>query len=203
MKLVKKVSAAVMAAALAATMAISASAASYKDVVTAAKNNGVPDNNIQELDYFLSANQAAFSATEFDNMIKDIEAVGKDIIAKHIDLAEIATYSAEQKRAFYRDELTEDERLAIVKACESAGDKYGVKITATKQADKSYKVSATLKAADKGKDATKVVTEAGKTTNPSTGDVNSVNSVAAIMSAIAIALAGTGIVVVAKKNREN
>lgn len=198
MKLVKKVSAAVMAAALAATMAISASAASYKDVVDAAKNNGVPLNNVQELENFLTANQKSFSDSEFESMVKDIEKVGTEIIAKHIDLAEIAKYDAAQRRAFYRDVLTEDERLAIVKACVDAGPKYGVTITATKQADKSYTVSATIKDNEGKKNTTPI-----NNTNPKTGDVNSVNSVAVAMSAIAIALAGTGIVVVAKKNREN
>lgn len=199
MKIKKLVSTAVVSAAMAATMAITASAAASADsVVDCAKVAGFQSHNVEQLSNFLEANGSKFESAQFETMCKDIERVANNVIYKYASQEDIAAMDDDAKEALFK-KMTEEDRQAIIKACVDAGTDVGVKVTVTKRNDNhGYDVSATIESDDGKKQTTPA-----DNTNPKTGDVNSVNAAAAVMAAISIALAGTGIVVVAKKNREN
>ena len=62
----KKISAFVAAAALAATMTVTAFATNNEDAVKAAKEAGVQANNVQELDNFLQVHKDCFTSEQYD-----------------------------------------------------------------------------------------------------------------------------------------
>ena len=201
MRLLKKVSAAVVSAALAATMAFSVSAeTTTDDVIMAAKDNGVQEHNVKQLENFIFANADQFNDAQREEMVKAIEACG-EIVATYTDkdLAQLT----EDERGEILNSMTDEDKQKILDAMVEMGKKVNVEITyARSDTNFGYDVFATMKKS--GEDGNE--SKGGTTkvdTLPNTGDVNSVNSVAVVMASMAIILAGAGIVVVARKNKEN
>ena len=207
MKITKIVSAAVVSVAMAATMAFSAAAATTdKDVVAAANNNAVPANNVQQLENFFASHAGRYSEEDFNKMIEAINSVG-DTLKSHISEGALADLSEDQKVELFKG-LSEEERQGILTKAKETAKQFGVTLTFEK-ADKGYNVLWVIDAepATSGTDSktdTSKAAEAGKVdkTVSNTGSEAN-NTAAAFMAAMAIALAGTGIVVVAKKNKEN
>ena len=201
MRLLKKVSAAVVSAALAATMAFSVSAeTTTDDVIMAAKDNGVQEHNVKQLENFIFANADQFNDAQREEMVKAIEACG-EIVATYTDkdLAQLT----EDERGEILNSMTDEDKQKILDSMVEMGKKVNVEITyARSDTNFGYDVFATMKKS--GEDGNE--SKGGTTkvdTLPNTGDVNSVNSVAVVMASMAIILAGAGIVVVARKNKEN
>ena len=201
MRLLKKVSAAVVSAALAATMAFSVSAeTTTDDVVMAAKNNGVQEHNVKQLENFIFANAEEFNDAQREEMVKAIEECGK-IVATYTD-KDLATLTEDERGQILHD-MKDEDKQAILDKMVAMGAKVNVEVTYKKSdTNFGYDVFATMKKTDNAGNESKGGTTKVDTL-PNTGDVNNVNSVAAVMAAMAIVLAGTGIVVVAKKNKEN
>lgn len=206
MKLAKRISAAVVSAMIAATMAFSVSAeTTVDDVIMAAKDNGVQAHNVKQLENFIFANAEKFDDAQRAEMVKAIEEAGA-IVKAHTD-KDLATLTEEERNTILHD-LPDDEKKAILDKMVAMGEKVNVEVTYERSdTNFGYDVYATMKKSDSGSGSGKDNDSNGGTTKidnlPNTGDVNSVNSVAVVMAAMAIVLAGTGIVVVAKKNKEN
>ena len=66
MKFTKVLAASVVSTAVAASMAVSASAATKDDAVNAAIQAGAPSENVQQLKNFLDANAAHYTAADYD-----------------------------------------------------------------------------------------------------------------------------------------
>ena len=208
MKLAKRISAAVLSLAMVATMAVSASAATKDEVVQAAKDNGVQAHNVKQLENFLKSHNDKFTDAERDEMVKAIADAG-EIVKKYTD-KDLASLE-ESERDSILSSMTEEDKKAVLDKMVDMGAKVKVKVTYEKSdANFGYDVYATY-IGDSGDGSTSGTGDDNgnkqdttkKDNLPNTGDVNSVNSVAVVMAAMAIVLAGTGIVVVAKKNKEN
>ncbi len=193
MKLAKKISAAVLAVAMAASMVFSASAeTTVDDVIMAARNNGVQEHNVKQLENFIFENADKFTDAQRADMVAAIEDAAT-IVKKYTE-KDLSTLTEEERGKILHD-MSEEDKQAILDKMVEAGKKVEVDITYKKSdTNFGYDVFATYK---------------GKTTpiddpTPNTGDIATNNSNAAIaIASIAMLLAGTGIVVVAKKNKEN
>ena len=201
MKIKKILSAAALSVVMAATMAVSASAATANDAVDAAKKAGVQSHNVQQLSNFLEAYSDHFTAAQYDTMVATLQETGDKYVAP------IADKLFQKAPA----DLTEDERVAVgrdpefdekgvIDSLVALGDKVGVKVTVTKSTDNiGYDVSAVIPGGD---DSKPIVNPADNPVAP-TGDAADINAAAAVIAGIAILFAGAGIVVVARKNKEN
>ncbi len=214
MKITKIISAAAVSVVMAASMVMSASAATTAEVAAAAKANGVQDHNVQQLSNFLEANEKAFTDAQRDDMIATLNETGKIVDGYVAEGKDKATLTEEERTALFKS-MKEEDRQAIIKALTDLGDKVNVEVTTAKRGDgNGYDVSAKLKvpgddsktssdganSSKGGKSTTTPINNDGKA--PATG--NSVDgSAAALIAGISIALAGAGIVVVSKKNKEN
>jgi LPXTG-motif cell wall-anchored protein len=205
MKLIKKVSAAVVSAALAATMAFSASAeTTVDDVIQAAIDNGVQAHNVKQLEQFIFENAEEFDDAERSEMVKAIEECGL-IVAKYTD-KDLAELTEEERNTILKG-MSDEDKKTILDNMVAMGAAVDVEITYEKSdTNFGYDVFATMKKSS-GDSGDKEGDSKGGTTKidtlPNTGDVNNVNTVAVVMASMAIVLAGAGIVVVAKKNKEN
>ncbi|MBR6046131.1 MAG: LPXTG cell wall anchor domain-containing protein [Ruminococcus sp.] len=195
MKLAKKITTAVASLAIAASMSVSAfaAAATWESVVQCAKDCGVQDHNVQQLSNFLEKNSDKFTTEQYVGMCKAIEKTFNDVVFKYLDADTAASSLDNDARTALFKNMTEEDRQAILKALVDTGAEYGVKITTEKRAtNDGYDVIVEF-------DGEKTPIDDNK---PSpTGET--ANSAAAFVAACAIMLAGTGIVVVAKKNKEN
>jgi hypothetical protein len=146
MKLIKRLSAAALSVAVAATMALSVSATTYEDAVQAAKDAGVQDINVQELQNFLEANADYFTSDDYDHMIEVLNEVKETYV----------TPLAMELFGKTPDELTEDEkwelgqhwsqddRAAIIGALTSLGDEYNVEVDVDALSKGEYTVEASI-----------------------------------------------------------
>jgi LPXTG-motif cell wall-anchored protein len=206
MKLIKKVSAAVVSAALAATMAFSASAeTTVDDVIQAAIDNGVQAHNVKQLEQFIFENAEEFDDAERAEMVKAIQNSGL-IVAKYTD-KDLAELTEEERNTILKG-MSDEDKQTILDNMVAMGAAVDVEITYEKSdTNFGYDVFATMKKTADGDGDSKGGDSKGGTTKidtlPNTGDVNNVNTVAVVMASMAIILAGAGIVVVAKKNKEN
>ena len=206
MKLIKKVSAAVVSAALAATMAFSASAeTTVDDVIQAAVDNGVQAHNVKQLEQFIFENADEFDDAERAEMVKAIQNSGL-IVAKYTD-KDLAELTEEERNTILKG-MSDEDKKTILDNMVAMGAAVDVEITYEKSdTNFGYDVFATMKKTADGDGDGKEGDSKGGTikidTLPKTGDVNNVNTVAVVMASMAIILAGAGIVVVAKKNKEN
>ena len=195
MKLTKKITAVAASLAIAATMSVSAFAATatWESVVQCAKDCGVQDHNVQQLSNFLEKNADKFTTDQYVGMCKAIEKTFNDVVLKYIETdATVGNFSTEERTALMHKMSTEDKE-AVLKALVDTGAEYGVKITTEKRATgDGYDVIVEF-------DGEKTPIDDDKPAP--TGE--NVNNAAVFAAACAIMLAGTGIVVVAKKNREN
>lgn len=197
MKLFKKITAAAASVVIAGSMAISASAATWQEAVQAAKDAGVQDHNVQQLSTFLEANSTYFTAAQYDAMIADLKAVCDKYVkpkASSMFGKEPSALTPAEKEQIGRS-WTSDERQAIIDDLVNLG--------------KNYKVTVTVKESttNVGFDVSAVIDGAENPVNPpieQTGtESEPVNTAAVVGASAAILLAGAGIVVVAKKNKEN
>lgn len=198
MKLFKRVSAVVASAAMAATMAITASAATADDVKAAAQAAGVQDHNVQELVSFLDGK--TFTADQYDKMVKALKDTADKYVApkaKELGVEDLSKLTEEQKVQIGKS-WTEDERTAIIKALTDLGDELGYVVTAEKKTDADhFGYDFTVKEKESG-----TVTPIDDPVAP-TGETTETGTAVAFASAAAVLLACTGLVVVAKKNRQN
>ncbi|MBR1393660.1 MAG: hypothetical protein IJ561_07475 [Ruminococcus sp.] len=196
MKLFKRVSAVVASAAMAATMAITASAATYEDAVQAAKDAGVQAHNVQQLSNFLEPNKDKFTSDQYDKMIEAVKSVSDTYIApKATELfSKKPAELTEDEKVQIGKSFSEDDKAAIIKALVDLGASVGVEVTAeVSNSNIGFDVSAKFNGVETPVDDPVA----------QTGDAADFNTTIAFVAACAVLLAGTGLVVVAKKNKEN
>ena len=219
MKILKVLSASAIAAAVAAAVTVPASAATtYKDVIEATKACGVQAHNVQQLENFLEANDSYFTSDEYDEMVADMENIRDTYVipaAKKAGLPtdDLAALSEDDKILIGR-EWTEADKEAICNDLIELGADYDVTVTITKASESHYDVTATINktdsndSADSGdsKSSSSSTTDSTKKDSavaPSGGVMKAGSNATAIaFGGIATLLAATGIVVVAKKNKE-
>ena len=195
MKLTKKITAFAASLAIAATMSVSAFAApaNWEGVVATVKACGVQDHNVQQLSNFLEKNQDKFTSEQYGEMCKAIEDTFNNIVTKYLPEGKQAADFTTDERTSLMHGMDAADKEAVLKALVDTGAKYGVKITTEKRATgDGYDVIVEF-------DGEKTPIDDDKPAP--TGE--NVNNAAVFAAACAIMLAGTGIVVVAKKNREN
>ncbi len=198
MKFTKVITASAVAMALAASMSVVASAATWSDCVQAAKDCGVQSHNVQELSNFLEPNKDKFTSAQYDDMIADLKAVSDKYVAP----------KATELFNKTPGELTEDEKVAIGKTWSQAdkdaiikdlvdlGAKYNVEVTVTKANEKTYNVSAKMK---DGSGTQITTTSTVANTGNETAESTSGGAIA--FAGVALVLAATGAVIVSRKNR--
>ncbi|MGN0634100.1 MAG: hypothetical protein ACI4JW_09565 [Oscillospiraceae bacterium] len=199
-KMFKTIAASVSAFVIAASMAISASAAdsTAADVVSAAKAAGVPSNHVAELKNYLDSHASKFSAADYDYMIKQLSDTGATYVQPAADKlygegTDLSSLSdLELKKVF--KEMGEANRKAIADACVATGAHFGVTIKVDELTSKDWSVQ--------------VIDENGNTnistdTNgkPLSTGANGVSAVE-IAAILTLALSAYGITFVVKKNRE-
>lgn len=193
MKLLKILSAGVVAAAVAATMVFSASAATKEDVLKAAKDAGLSSETTQyqHLENFLETNE--FTSEEYDQMI----AVANDASEKYIKAKAAELFPDKALSELTADDLsqivaamTAEEKQAIRDALAGLADDLGVKI----------EIGVDDATASKGDNTT-----GGDVITPpvaDTGAVETTNTAAvAFVGFAALALASAGVVVISKKSK--
>ncbi len=212
MKILRKISAAAVSAVLAASMVISASAATYQDAVQAAKDAGVQAINVQELENFLSANSDYFKSEDYDYMISVINGVRDKYVtplAKEL-FNKTPGELTEDEKIQLGQHWSKDDRAAIIKALTDLGDKYDVEIDVDQLTRSDYTVAASIKRpTDSSNSNGGSESKAGGTqivvTDPvaNTGEIaeNDAEAGTVAFAGLALLLAATGIVVVAKKNK--
>ena len=214
MKILKVLSASAVAAAIAASVTVPASAATtYKDAVAAAEECGVQAHNVQQLENFLEANDDYFTSDEYDEMIEDLQGVYEDYVVPAAEaLGYDATSLTEDQKAEIGRSWTEDERNAIIADLQALGADYGVTITVTKSSDNvGFDVYASIDDDDNSGSSSSSSSSSSTTDStkkdpavaPTGGDLGTgSNATAVAFGGIATLLAATGIVVVAKKNKD-
>jgi hypothetical protein len=207
MKFLKTISAAAVATAIAASMALSVSATTYKDAVQAAKDAGVQDINVQELQNFLEANSDRFTSDDYDYMISIVNEVRDTYVAPlAMELfGKTPAELTEEEKTQLGQNWSQADRNAIIGALVDLGDKYDVEVDVDAISKGEYTVAATVVDDDTssttGKGTQVVVTPAVAATGD-VADVSGVNTGAVAGAGLALVLAATGVVVVAKKNKE-
>ncbi len=203
MKLLKVMSAGVVAAALAATMVFSAAATDVNDVLAAAKNAGLSEDTTQyvELKNFLNSNADSFTSEDFDAMI----AAANDASATYVKPIADELFPGKALSELTSDELsqivakmTPEQKQGIRDSLVKVGKEVGVTVSV----DKSD-ATATV-GGDKDNNGGSNVGPADKVDDPvaNTGAVGTDSTLAAVMGIITLAAASTGIAVVSKKNRK-
>lgn len=201
MKIFKKITAAAASVVIAASMAVSASAATWEDAVQAAKDGGVQDHNVQQLSTFLEANSSYFTAAQYDTMIAKLKEISDKFVkpaANNMGVTDLSTLTEAQKYEIGKTVWSDANRQEIIDALVNLGKEFNVTVIVTKAADSAnyagYDVSAKINGAENP--VNPPVEQTGTESAPA-------NTAAVAGAAAAILLAGAGIVVVAKKNKEN
>jgi hypothetical protein len=188
-------------------MALSVSATTYKDAVQAAKDAGVQDINVQELQNFLEANSDRFTSDDYDYMISVVNEVRDTYVAPlAMELfGKTPAELTEEEKTQLGQNWSQADRNAIIGALVDLGDKYDVEVDVDAISKGEYTVAATVQDDDSssktGKGTQVVVTPAVAATGD-VADVSGVNTGAVAGAGLALVLAATGVVVVAKKNKE-
>ena len=207
--MIKKISAIAAAAAIAATMSVSAFAATKDEAVKAAQDAGVPGYYVTQLDNYLTKNEKNFSSAQYDDMVKSVKSTADKYVAPIANRKFNGKTPAQLSEA-ERKEVAKDPEFDA-KACADAlidlGNRVGVKVTAEKNDDgKTWTITATDPAASNNVENTKNTTTGTGTSTKTdaavagTGAETESNNAAAAAAAIALALSAVGISVVAKKN---
>lgn len=201
MKIFKKITAAAASVVIAASMAVSASAATWEEAVQAAKDGGVQDHNVQQLSTFLEANSSYFTAAQYDTMIAKLKEISDKFVkpaANNMGVTDLSTLTEAQKNEIGKTVWSDANRQEIIDALVNLGKEFNVTVIVTKAADSAnyagYDVSAKINGAENP--VNPPVEQTGTESAPA-------NTAAVAGAAAAILLAGAGIVVVAKKNKEN
>jgi hypothetical protein len=200
-------------------MAVSASATTYKDAVQAAKDAGVQDINVQELENFLEANADYFTSDEYDYMISVINDVRDTYVApKAMEMfGKTPGELTEDEKWELGQTWSKDDRATIKSTLVELGDKYDVEVDIDKLTKGDYEVEASIKRDSSRLDSNNSSTDSGTSSNTGTGTqtvvTNPVANTGANVSAagvdsgavagagLALILAATGVVVVCKKNK--
>ncbi len=217
MKFLRTLSATAVSAILAGTVAISACATSYEDVVTAAEEAGVPANNVQELSNFLEANADSFTSDDFAHMIEVVTEVSETYV---VELAEelfgkTPGELTEDEKTQLGKYFTTEDREAIIQALLDLGDEYGVEVDVEAISKGEYSVAAAIES-DSDDDSSSSSSSSTSSSSGSTTQIVVEDAVAATgasaetevpaetvaVAGIALMLAVTGVVVVARKNKE-
>lgn len=200
MKLLRVLSAASVAAALAATMVMSASATSKEDVLAAAQKAGLPagTTQYQTLSNFLDAN--TFTSAEYDKMIAAANGASASYLAPAVERVfpgkDISTLTADELQKVVAS-MTEAEKQGIRDSLVKVGTEVGVEVTA----NQDNAVATVKKDTDsKGTPATNVTTSAVANTGGIVAEQDA-NSGVIACAGLALVLAATGVVVVARKSR--
>ena len=129
MKLLRVFSAGAVAAALAATMVMSASATSKDDVLAAAQKAGLPagSTQYQELANFLEQN--TFTSAEYDKMISAANSASATYLAPAVERVfpgkDVSTLTADELKQVVAS-MTEAEKQGVRDALVKVGDEVGV-----------------------------------------------------------------------------
>lgn len=216
MKILKVLSASAVAAAIAAAVTVPASAATtYKDVIEATKACGVQAHNVQQLENFLEANDSYFTSDEYDEMVADMENIRDTYVIPAAEKAGLPTDDlaslTEDEKILIGAQWSEEDKEAICNDLIELGADYDVTVTITKASESHYDVTAVINKDDSNDsnnsgDSSSKPTDSTKKDSavaPSGGVMQSgSNATAVAFGAVATLLAATGIVVVAKKNKE-
>lgn len=206
MKVLKTISTAAVTAAVASIMAVSASATTYQDAVQAAKDAGVQANNVQELQNFLEPNADYFTSDDYDYMISVLNDVRDTYVTPKAEsmFGKTPAELTEDEKWELGKTWTQEERNAITGALVDLGNKYGVEIDIDKISKGEYTVEASIKTTDSNGNSSAGGTQT-VVTNPVAGTgaevEDGVNTGAVAFAGLALVLAATGVVVVAKKNK--
>ncbi|MBR2305465.1 MAG: hypothetical protein IJ871_10100 [Ruminococcus sp.] len=213
----KKISAFVAAAALAATMTVTAFATNNEDAVKAAKEAGVQANNVQELDNFLQVHKDCFTSEQYDDMISTLNGIRDKYVAPYCKGGEKQVVDKTPAELTEEDKLvvgknwTDEDRNAIIDSLVNLGKKYDVVVTVTPVDKAHYTVAAEHKHTDSSSSTTDSkggTNPAGGTTIKSdtpvanTGAAAGESHTAAAVAAVSLAVAGVGAAVIIKKNKE-
>lgn len=212
----KKISAFVAAAALAATMTVTAFATNNEDAVQAAREAGVQANNVQELDNFLQVHKDCFTSEQYDDMIKVLNEVRDKYVAPYCKggekevIAKTPAELTEEDKIVVGRNWTDEDRKGIIDSLVNLGKKYDVVITVTPVDKAHYTVAAEHKHPDSSSttDSKGGNNPAGGTTIKSdtpvanTGAAAGESHTAAAVAAVSLAVAGVGAAVIIKKNKE-
>lgn len=205
MKLFKTITTAAVSVAAASVMMMSASATTYKDAVQAAKDAGVQATNVQELQNFLEPNADKFTSDDYDYMISVLNNVRDTYVtplAKELFDKTPAELTEEEKYELGKH-WTQDQKNAIVAALVDLGDKYGVEIDVDKISKGDYTVAATIGGTSSGTNSAggtqTVVTNPVAATGAEADE--GMNTGAVACAGLALVLAASGAVIVAKKNK--
>ena len=212
----KKISAFVAAAALAATMTVTAFATNNEDAVKAAKEAGVQANNVQELDNFLQVHKDCFTSEQYDDMISTLNGIRDKYVAPYCKGGEKQVVDKTPAELTEEDKLvigknwTDEDRKGIIDSLKNLGKKYDVVVTVTPVDKAHYTVAAEHKHTDSSSttDSKGGTNPAGGTTIKSdtpvanTGAAAGESHTAAAVAAVSLAVAGVGAAVIIKKNKE-
>lgn len=214
--MLKKISAFVAAAALAATMTVTAFATNNEDAVKAAKEAGVQANNVQELDNFLQVHKDCFTSEQYDDMISTLNGIRDKYVAPYCKGGEKQVVDKTPAELTEEDKLvvgknwTDEDRKGIIDSLKNLGKKYDVVVTVTPVDKAHYTVAAEHKHTDSSSttDSKGGTNPAGGTTIKSdtpvanTGAAAGESHTAAAVAAVSLAVAGVGAAVIIKKNKE-
>lgn len=218
MKMLKTISAIAAATVAASALAVSASATTYKDAVQAAKDAGVQATNVQELSNFLEPNADYFSSDDYDYMISVLNNVRDTYVAPKAQelFGKTPAELTEDEKVEVGKSWSAEDRAAIKSTLVDLGAKYDVEVDVEKLGQENYTVEAKIKPKDSSSSDSNSSSSGSNSSNgggtqtvitdpvaPTGGEVEGSVSAGVVAGAgLAVVLAATGIIVVARKNKE-
>ena len=218
MKMLKTISAIAAATVAASALAVSASATTYKDAVQAAKDAGVQATNVQELSNFLEPNADYFSSDDYDYMISVLNNVRDTYVAPKAQelFGKTPAELTEDEKVEVGKSWSAEDRAAIKSTLVDLGAKYDVEVDVEKLGQENFTVEAKIKPKDSSSSDSNSSSNGSSSSNgggtqtvitdpvaPTGGEVEGGVSAGVVASAgLAVVLAATGIIVVARKNKE-
>lgn len=217
MKMLKTISAIAAATVAASALAVSASATTYKDAVQAAKDAGVQATNVQELSNFLEPNADYFSSDDYDYMISVLNNVRDTYVAPKAQelFGKTPAELTEDEKVEVGKSWSAEDRAAIKSTLVDLGAKYDVEVDIDKLDQENFTVEAKIKPKDSSSDSNSSSNGSSSSNGggtqtvitdpvaPTGGEVEGGVSAGVVAGAgLAVVLAATGIIVVARKNKE-
>lgn len=196
MKLLRVLSAGAVAAALAATMVMSASATSKEDVLAAAQKAGLSKDSVQYQTLVNYLETHSFKSDDYDKMISAANSASATYFAPAVERVfpgrDVSSLSYDEMKQVVAA-MTEAEKQGVRDSLAKAADDVGVKINVGDNNAEPIDDS-------KGTPATDVPNSAVANTGGVVAEDDANTGVVAC-AGLALVLAATGIVVVAKKSR--
>lgn len=218
MKMLKTISAIAAATVAASALAVSASATTYKDAVQAAKDAGVQATNVQELSNFLEPNADYFSSDDYDYMISVLNNVRDTYVAPKAQelFGKTPAELTEDEKVEVGKSWSAEDRAAIKSTLVDLGAKYDVEVDVEKLGQENFTVEAKIKPKDSSSSDSNSSSSGSNSSNGggtqtvitdpvahTGGEVEGGVSAGVVAGAgLAVVLAATGIIVVARKNKE-